>query len=235
MKSEKFNTPTHVAIIMDGNGRWANKRGLARIEGHRSARKAIRESIQGSSEMGVKYLSLFAFSSENWKRPASEIYPLFSIFTDFLIEETPPLHKENVQIHFCGCLDKFPQRLQKEFHKSCETTKNNSGLYLNVCMDYSGKEDIVQSIKHIVANQIPAQEITEETVAQHLISKGLPPIDLLIRTSGEQRISNFMLWHIAYAELYFEPAYFPDFRKENLIRAINTYKNRDRRFGSIHT
>ncbi|HPJ12500.1 MAG TPA: polyprenyl diphosphate synthase [Caldisericia bacterium] len=235
MKSEKSSSPTHVAIIMDGNGRWANQRGLARIEGHRSARTAIRDSIRGSKEAGVRYLSLFAFSSENWKRPASEIYPLFSIFTDFLIEETPSLHEENVQIHYCGCLDKFPNRLQKEFHTACNLTKNNTGLYLNVCMDFSGKEDILHSVRQIVQDELRVEQITEQAIEERLISKEVPPIDLLIRTSGEQRISNFMLWHIAYAELYFDPTFFPDFRKENLLKAIESYKNRDRRFGSIHS
>lgn len=233
MKSEKFKAPQHVAIIMDGNGRWAKKKGLARIEGHKSARAAIRHAIIASQELQVRYLSLFAFSTENWKRPDTEIYPLFSIFTGFLIEETPELHKNHVKINTCGNLERFPTKMKKEVTRACELTRDNDGLYLNICLDYSGKEDILHAVKQIVKREMTAEEVTEEVFESSLRTGCIPPVDLLIRTSGEQRISNFMLWQIAYAELYFEPVLFPDFRKEHFHKAVETYMNRDRRFGSI--
>ena len=218
---------------MDGNGRWAKRKGLARIEGHRAAKTAIKESITAAQELKVDYLSLFAFSTENWFRSSLEIKLLFSIFTDFLIQEAPELNRKGVKIHTCGHLEKFPARMQSELNKASDLTKDNSILYLNICLDYSGKNDILCAVKKIVEQKIPLDEITEDTINNHLLTAELPSVDLLIRTSGEQRISNFMLWQIAYAELYFDSVFFPDFRKENFYRAIKEYNSRDRRFGNV--
>ena len=218
---------------MDGNGRWAKGKGLARIEGHRSARTAIRESISAAQDVGVEYLSLFAFSTENWNRPDSEVSMLFSIFTEFLIQETPELNKKGVNISTSGHLEKFPKKMRNELKKSIQATEKNAKLYLNICLDYSGRSDILHAVKKIVSENIEPEEITEKTLEHHLLTKNFPPVDLLIRTSGERRISNFMLWQIAYAELYFDQVYFPDYRKENFYQAIKDFKSRDRRFGKV--
>ncbi len=218
---------------MDGNGRWAKRKGLARIEGHRSAKTAIRESISAAQKVGVKYLSLFAFSTENWNRPDSETSMLFSIFTEFLIQETPELDKKGVNISTSGHLEKFPRKMRSELKKSIEVTEKNSDLYLNICLDYSGRNDILYAVKKIVTENLSPENITEETIEKHLLTKNCPSVDLLIRTSGEKRISNFMLWQIAYAELYFDLAYFPDYRKENFYKAIKDFNSRDRRFGNV--
>ncbi|MCK5847711.1 MAG: di-trans,poly-cis-decaprenylcistransferase [Caldisericia bacterium] len=218
---------------MDGNGRWAKKKGLARIEGHRSARTAIRESISAAQDVGVKYLSLFAFSTENWTRPDAEISMLFSIFTEFLIQETTELNQKGVRIFTSGHLEKFPNRMKKELKKSTELTENNSDLHLNICLDYSGRNDILCAVKKIVNEKLSSENITELTIENHLLTENCPSVDLLIRTSGEKRISNFMLWQIAYAELYFDTTYFPDYRKENFFNAIKDFNIRDRRFGNV--
>lgn len=234
-KSEKSKSslPLHVAIIMDGNGRWAQSKGLARVEGHRASRKAIRESVEGAIEQKIPYLSLFAFSTENWNRPKNEIYAIFRIFTHVLKEETPELHEKGVKIIVSGSLIKFPQYLQKELNKSIATTKDNDVLCLNICLDYSGKADILQAMRTINHSMLPDDQISEELLEKSLMTYPLPPVDLLIRTSGEKRISNFMLWQIAYAELFFSSLFWPDFSKKELFLAIEDYQNRDRRFGGI--
>jgi undecaprenyl diphosphate synthase len=234
-KSEKSNqkNPNHIAIIMDGNGRWAQSRGFARVEGHRASRKAIRESVEGVLEQNIPFLSLFAFSTENWSRPKNEIHAIFRIFTQVLKEETPELHEKGVKIIISGALSKFPVYMQKELIHSIDLTKNNTELLLNICLDYSGKTDLLQAIRKIHDLPCDQQDITEELIEQHLQTYPLPSVDLLIRTSGEQRISNFMLWQIAYAELYFSDLFWPDFSKEELQKAISEYQKRDRRFGGV--
>lgn len=234
-KSEKFNdkNPRHIAIIMDGNGRWAQNLGLPRIEGHRASRKSIRETVEGAIEFHIPYLSLFAFSTENWSRPKSEILAIFRIFTQVLKEETPELNEKGVQIIFSGDLEKFPKSLQNELNRSIQLTKYNQNLVLNICLDYSGKKDILQVIKKILTNADKVQEINEELVEKYLLTYPLPSVDLLIRTSGEQRISNFMLWQAAYAEFYFSKLFWPDFTKQELLKAITEFQKRDRRFGGI--
>jgi len=234
-KSEKSNqkNPNHIAIIMDGNGRWAQSRGFARVEGHRASRKAIRESVEGVLEHSIPFLSLFAFSTENWSRPKNEIHAIFRIFTQVLKEETLELHEKGVKIIISGALSKFPVYMQKELIHSIDLTKNNTELLLNICLDYSGKADLLQAIRKIHDLPCDQQDITEELIEQHLQTYPLPSVDLLIRTSGEQRISNFMLWQIAYAELYFSDLFWPDFSKEELQKAISEYQKRDRRFGGV--
>lgn len=234
-KSEKFDkkNPCHIAIIMDGNGRWAQSRGLERVEGHKASRKAIRESVEGAMEQGVPFLSLFAFSTENWSRPKTEIFAIFRIFTQVLKEESPELHEKGVKIIVSGSVQKFPLYLQKELEKSIELTKDNQLLLLNICLDYSGKTDILQAVNKILKNTTRDKKITEDVLEENLLTHPLPPVDLLIRTSGEQRISNFMLWQIAYAELFFSNFFWPDFTKAELNKAILEYQKRDRRFGGL--
>lgn len=234
-KLEKSNhkTPIHVAIIMDGNGRWAKNRGLARIEGHKASRKAIRSSVEFMLEQKIPYLSLFAFSTENWSRPKREIYAIFRIFTQVLKEETKELHEQGVKIVVSGSLDKFPGYMQKEINASIALTQSNTDLILNICLNYSGKTDLLQAINKVHTSLNLSENITEYDLEKYLLTYPLPPVDLLIRTSGEQRISNFMLWQIAYAELFFSQCLWPDFSKIELQKAILDYKKRDRRFGGV--
>lgn len=234
-KSTKSNpsVPIHVAIIMDGNGRWAQSRGLARIEGHKASTKAIRETVEGAMEKGIQYLSLFTFSTENWIRPKSEIHALFKVFTTVLKEETPELHNKGIKLIISGDLSKFPLYMQKQLKQSLELTKDNHTMVINFCLDYSGKKEILEMVKKIVSHSIPIENITDDLIDKYLLTYPLPPVDLLIRTSGEKRISNFMLWQIAYAEFYFSNLYWPDFDKNEFFKAIADYQKRDRRFGGL--
>ena len=223
----------HVAIIMDGNGRWANKRGLNRIEGHRASKQAIRESIKACINHNIPFLSLFAFSTDNWKRPKSEIAQLFDIFSDFLIQETPDLMKQDVKIVTSGSLDKFPEKMQKSVLSTIQKTAQNKTITVNICLDYSGKAEIINAIQSIVKERILPEGIDEVELERHFMLPGFPSVDLMIRTSGEQRISNFMLWQIAYAELYFTPVLWPDFTVEVFDQAMMEYHSRNRRYGGL--
>jgi len=233
--SEKSDQLTlqHVAIIMDGNGRWANQRGLNRIEGHRASKQAIRESIKACIHNQIPYLSLFAFSTENWKRPKREIHQLFNIFSDFLLQEIPELMKQDVKIITSGSLLKFPEKMKKAVNKTMQETSMNKTLTVNICLDYSGHSEIIQVIQSIIKKEIPPETIDEKMVESHFIHPELPQVDLLIRTSGEQRISNFMLWQIAYAELYFTPVLWPDFNEEVFNKTIVEFRSRERRYGGL--
>jgi len=230
---DKTNIPKHIAIIMDGNGRWAEAHGLPRIEGHRSSRKAIKDAVIAAAENNIEVLSLFAFSTENWKRPHKEIMQLFRIFTNIIREELPELKERNVRVIYSGDLSKFPKYLKNILNTTENETKNNSGLILNICLDYSGKSEILKAIKKILNSKLKTTDIDENIFESFLDTAGLPPVDLLIRTSGEQRISNFMLWQIAYAELYFTNTLWPDFSKDEFIKALQEYQKRDRRFGGL--
>lgn len=235
-KSENFassSIPRHVAIIMDGNGRWAEAHGLPRIEGHRSSRKAIKDAVIAAAENNIEVLSLFAFSTENWKRPHQEIIQLFRIFTNIIREELPELKERNVRVIYSGNLSKFPKYLKNILNITEDETKENNGLILNICLDYSGKSEILKAVKKILNSKIKSADLDEDTFESFLDTAGLPPVDLLIRTSGEQRISNFMLWEIAYTELYFTDTLWPDFSKEEFLKALKEYKKRDRRFGGL--
>ena len=223
----------HVAIIMDGNGRWANQRGLSRIEGHRASKQAIRESIKACINHKIACLSLFAFSTENWKRPKREINQLFDIFSDFLIQETPDLMKQDVRIITSGSLEKFPDKMQKSVITTIQKTSENHTLVVNICLDYSGQAELVCAIQSMISQQLLPENITINEVEKHFMHPELPPVDLLIRTSGEHRISNFMLWQIAYAELYFTPVLWPDFSVEVFDQAIKEYNTRNRRYGGL--
>lgn len=227
--------PDHIAIIMDGNGRWAKKKGMARIFGHRNALTAIRESVDMADELGVKVLTLYAFSTENWNRPKLEVDGLMTLLVSTLKKELPDFMKNNVQFQAIGRLPDLPKKAQDTLTHITETTKDNTGIILNFCLSYGSREEITSSVKNIVAKvesgELKSSDISEQTIAENLYTHNLPDVDLMIRTSGEQRISNYLLWQIAYAELYFTDILWPDFREKDLCDAIKAYQNRERRFG----
>ena len=229
------NVPRHVAIIMDGNGRWAKKRGLLRIFGHERGAKAVRETIEAAGESGVTHLTLYAFSTENWNRPKSEVTKLMNLLVSSLKKEFKTLHKNEIKLCAIGNLEELPPKAYKELSEVIEKTKNNKKLVLTLALSYGSRNEIVKTVKEIAEkvknNIISVENIDDSIINEHLYTRNLPDVDLLIRTSGEQRISNFLLWQIAYAELYFTDVLWPDFKKEDLYRAILNYQNRERRFG----
>jgi undecaprenyl diphosphate synthase len=223
--------PKHVAIIMDGNGRWAKQRGLPRSEGHRQGTENLRRLIRAAVEFNVEILTIYAFSTENWNRPRREVQLLMRILEMVIDRELEELNREGVQIRHIGELDGIDERLQRKVKEACETTKNNTKLILNVAFNYGGRDEIVHAVQAIIRKGIPAEAITEELISEHLYTSGLPDPDLLIRTSGEFRLSNFLIWQGAYAEHYYTPVYWPDFDKEALREALDEYAQRKRRFG----
>ncbi len=225
--------PRHVAIIMDGNGRWAKQRGLPRTEGHRQGKDNLRRILEACVEYGVEVLTIYAFSTENWERPPAEVNVLMSILNLVLDQEVRRLHKNGVQVRHIGRMDGVESNLQKKILDACEYTKNNDRLILNVAFNYGGRDEIVQAVRHIIEDGIPAEEVTEETISHYLYTSDLPDPDLIIRTSGELRTSNFLLWQGAYAEYYFPQTYWPDFGPEELLEALWDYSGRRRRFGMI--
>lgn len=220
---------------MDGNGRWAELRGLARVEGHKAGTESVKATIKSCMEQGVKVLSLFAFSSENWSRPTEEVQFLMQLFVESLSNEIDELHQRRICLRFTGAKDNLSTELQQEMHRCSELTRNNERLILNIVVNYGGKWDIVQAARHLVtdamANKITLDDIDETLFSSYLDSAPLPEPDLFIRTSGEQRISNFFLWQIAYSELYFCQEYWPDFNEASLEKAIAYYAKRERRYG----
>jgi undecaprenyl diphosphate synthase len=230
-ESSLKRVPRHVAIIMDGNGRWAKQRGLPRSEGHRQGTENLRRLIRAAVEFNVEILTIYAFSTENWNRPRREVQLLMRILEMVIDRELEELNGEGVQIRHIGELDGIDERLQKKVLEACETTKNNTRLILNVAFNYGGRDEIVHAMQAIIRKGIPAESITEELISEHLYTSGLPDPDLLIRTSGEFRLSNFLIWQGAYAEHYYTPVYWPDFDKEALREALDEYANRKRRFG----
>lgn len=220
--------PQHIAIIMDGNGRWAQARGKKRVFGHKAGMERAREMAEVCGELGVKYLTLFAFSSENWNRPQDEVSFLMDLFATSLKNESKKLNKNNVKLTVVGDKDGFDKKLRKAIDKAETLTQDNDGLYLQIAANYGGRWDMVQAAQQLAAQ---GQEITEEGIAAHLVTAGGPDPDLLIRTGGEQRISNFLLWQAAYSELYFSPMLWPDFDGGALQDAITDYNQRQRRFG----
>ncbi|WP_413110924.1 isoprenyl transferase [Thaumasiovibrio sp. DFM-14] len=227
--------PAHIAVIMDGNGRWAKARGKARVFGHKAGVDAVRKTVAEASELGIKALSLFAFSSENWRRPEDEVSVLMELFVTVLSREVKRLHKNNIQLRVVGDTSRFSTRLQNKIEEAQLLTANNKGMVLNICANYGGQWDITQAVKvlarQVESGEIKAEAIDEAAIAQHLTMADLPNVDLMIRTSGECRISNFMLWQAAYAELYFTEQYWPDFDEHALHQALLWYINRERRFG----
>lgn len=226
----------HVAIIMDGNGRWAKKQGMKRIFGHRNALEAVRSAISTAGELNIKYLTLYAFSEENWQRPPEEVDGLMDLLVDAIRKETPGLNKNNVQLRAIGHLQSLPAGVQKKLQECINDTKNNTGLVVSLALSYSGKWDILQAAERYAADvmQQQAQEPLQANVFEsYLATAGMPDPDLLIRTGGEQRISNFLIWQMAYTEFYFCDVLWPDFRKDHFLTAINEYNKRERRFGTV--
>ena len=232
---EITNYPKHLAIIMDGNGRWAKKQGLLRAYGHEKGVQTVRQVVEYCVEHRIPYLTLFAFSTENWKRPALEVKALMELLVKFLKKEVDNLHKNNVRLKTICNLDRFPPKPREALLASIDKLKNNTGLTLTLALNYGAREEILTAIKEIAAKvkegTLIANTITETTLQKHLYTYDLPDVDLLIRTSGEERISNFLLWQIAYAELYFTEVLWPDFTKKHLEEALLNYQNRERRFG----
>jgi undecaprenyl diphosphate synthase len=233
----KENLPKHIAIIMDGNGRWARNQGIAnRVFGHRNALKAVREATEACAELGVKYLTLYAFSTENWSRPKSEVEALMSLLINTIGNEIPTLMKNNVKLNCVGNIQSLPKKAQRELAEGIEATKVNNGLNLVLALSYSGKWDIAHAAKEIAVavqkGHIHTEDIDEGLITRYLHSAMLPDVDLMIRTGGDYRISNFLLWQLAYAELHIlEDLFWPDFRKTHLLEAINNYQTKERRFG----
>lgn len=228
-------TPKHVAIIMDGNGRWAQKRGLPRIAGHKSGVEAVRAVIQTCVKQGIEVLTLFAFSSENWRRPKKEVGLLMDLFLTALQREVKKLHENDVQLRIIGDVSAFDQKIQDRIKKSEELTKNNSRLVLNIAANYGGHWDITQAVKSLAekveSGSIKAEDITAELISQNLCMHDLPEPDLFIRTGGEQRISNFLIWQLAYSELFFTDTLWPDFDEQAFQQALASFAGRQRRFG----
>ncbi len=225
--------PTHVAIIMDGNGRWANARGLPRLAGHRAGTENLRRVIRACVEFGVQYLTIYAFSTENWGRPKEEVDGLLMLMENVIDNELAELNAEGVQIRHIGHMDRFTPALRAKVEHSIEITKNNDRLILCLAFNYGGRDEIVCAIRSIIRAGIPAEEVTQELVSQYLFTAGVPDPDMIIRTSGELRISNFLIWQGAYAEWYVTPTYWPEFDREELYKALQAYAQRDRRFGRI--
>lgn len=229
------NIPQHVAIIMDGNGRWAQQKGKMRIFGHKNGVKAVREAVSYARKVGIKVLTLYAFSSENWNRPKKEVNALMALFMQALDLEVKKLHKNNIKLNILGDVTGFSASLQNKIHQAEKLTENNTALTLNIAANYGGCWDIVQATKSLAQQvkegKLAVDEINAQVLRQALVTKEQPQVDLLIRTSGEQRISNFLLWQIAYAELYFSDVLWPDFNEKEFNEAIIAYQQRHRRFG----
>jgi len=225
--------PQHVAMIMDGNGRWALQRGLPRLAGHKAGTENLRRVIRSTVEFGVKYLTIYAFSTENWGRPAEEVNGLMLILQNVIDRELSELHKEGVQLRHIGRLEALDPAIQKKVLNAIDLTKNNDRLILNVAFNYGGRDEIVCAIQKIIKDGIPAEDVTDELVNKYLFTAGVPDPDLIIRTSGELRVSNFLIWQAAYSEWYITPTFWPDFDKEEYRRALETFAHRDRRFGKV--
>ena len=225
------NLPKHIAITMDGNGRWAKSKGKLRIFGHKNGVKAVRDTVEGAAEIGIEYLTLYAFSSENWSRPEREVNALMTLLVSAINKETKTLMDNNIRLSTIGDINKLPSKAQKELQEAIIKTKDNTRMTLVLALSYSGREEIINAVKNIIKDGKKPKEINEDTFQQYLTTKSVPDPELLIRTSGEYRISNFLLWQIAYSELYFTDTLWPDFRRADLYKAILNYQNRERRFG----
>jgi undecaprenyl diphosphate synthase len=232
---QKEKLPNHIAIIMDGNGRWAKQQGFLRVIGHENGTKAVRQTVEASAELGIKNLTLYAFSTENWSRPKLEVQTLMKLLVKSLKKEIKTLQDNNIKLAAIGNLNDLPKKAHQELLDVIEKTKNNTNMTLTLALSYGSREEIVNVIKELSLkvknNIISVESIDESIINKHLYTQNLPDVDLLIRTSGEQRISNFLLWQIAYAELYFTDILWPDFNKEHLYQALINYQNRERRFG----
>jgi len=235
LKDENF--PRHIAIIMDGNGRWAKKRGLTRTKGHRAGVNALKEIIKYCNKIGLEYLTVYAFSTENWKRPAMEIKGLMNLLVEYIKKELKQLNKNNVKLIVLGDISLFPLVVRNEIENAVQTTRTNEGLKLSIALNYGGREEIIKAVKDLISDfdqgNISRDDIDKHLFETYLYTSGIPYPDLVIRPGGEQRISNFLLWQIAYSELWFSDCYWPEFTPDNLSKAIEDYSKRKRRFGGI--
>ena len=235
--SEKKTCPEHVAIILDGNGRWARQRGHERTYGHGFGAANVKKIISAAGEMGIKVVTLYAFSTENWKRPKTEVQFLMKLFSKYLVEQLRDLVKDNVQLHIIGDCSVLPAKLRQEIAVCESDTRNNDGLILNVAINYGGRQEILRAVKSIAGEvrdrQLSVEDITMDTVTDHLYPSSSMDVDLMIRTGGEFRISNFLLWQVSYGELYFTPTLWPDFTEEEFRKAVEWFSHRDRRYGGL--
>lgn len=225
--------PKHVALIMDGNGRWARERGLPRLAGHRAGVENLRRIIRASVEFGIETLTIYAFSTENWERPPAEVRGLMSILDEVIDTELDELHEEGVQLRHIGRLEGLSRRLQRKVQHAIELTKHNERLVLNVAFNYGGRDEIMHALRAMIEDGVAAEDISEDLVSQYLYTSGSPDPDLIVRTSGELRVSNFLIWQGAYAEWYVTPTYWPDFDREELYEALCEFAHRERRFGTV--
>lgn len=229
--------PRHIAIIMDGNGRWAQRQGLPRIKGHSSGGKVVRNTITESAKLGIQCLTLYSFSTENWKRPPDEVKGLMTLYEQYLIQERPTIMKHNIRVRHLGCKTELPENVLRELNETVKLSKNNSGMTLCLALNYSGRTELVAAIRKMVLNakngELEPENVDEVLVDSFLDTAGLPDPDLLIRTAGEMRISNFLLWQISYAELFVTDVFWPDFSREILHNAIKSFAARNRRFGGL--
>ena len=225
--------PLHVAIIMDGNGRWARARGLPRLAGHRAGVDNLRRVLEAASEFGIRYLTIYAFSTENWSRPPDEVRGLLNILEDVIDRELQSLNKNGVQLRHIGRLERLSPELQAKVHQAVEMTQHNERLVLNIAWNYGGRDEIVEAVHRMMENGVLPDDVDEDLVSQYLYTAGIPDPDLIIRTSGELRASNFLIWQGAYSEWYVTPTYWPDFGRDELLEALWEYARRDRRFGRV--
>jgi undecaprenyl diphosphate synthase len=225
--------PAHIAVIMDGNGRWAAQRHLPRVEGHRAGIESVRETVEGSARLGIQVLTLYAFSVENWKRPAAEVSTLMLLLKRYLRSELNTLLRNNIKFNVVGRLEDLAHDIQRELRDAEEKTATNSGMLFNIALNYGGRAEIVEAARRMIAEGVPADQIDEARFGSYLYTAGQPDPDLLIRTSGEMRVSNFLLWQIAYAEIWVTDTLWPDFRQKDLLEAVVAYQKRDRRYGGI--
>ncbi len=232
-KTELSKIPAHVAIIMDGNGRWARARGLPRLFGHRQGTENIRRVLTAAVEFGIQILTIYAFSTENWQRPPDEVNGLMRIIEETILREVPELHKNGVQLRHIGRLEGLRPQLQKAVREAMELTRDNDRLILNIAWNYGGRAEIVDAVRRIIQDGVKPEEVTEDLIGCYLYTCGTPDPDLIIRTGGEMRLSNYLIWQAAYAEYYSTPTYWPDFDKNELYRALLAFNQRQRRFGQV--
>ncbi len=233
---DKNRLPKHVAVIMDGNGRWAGMRKLPRVAGHRAGIEAVRDIVESSARLGLEVLTLYAFSAENWKRPRREVRTLMKLLKEYVRSELKNVHKNNIKFQAIGRIHELEESVRIELRRAMRVTKDNTGMLLNVALNYSGRAELVDTFNRLfreLKHNGHRHPISEELISQSLYTSGIPDPDLLIRTSGEMRISNFLLWQIAYSEIYITPTYWPDFRRKHLLEAILEYQQRNRRYGGI--
>jgi undecaprenyl diphosphate synthase len=226
--------PAHVAVVMDGNGRWAESRGLPRTEGHTKGEEALFDTVEGALELGIEWLTVYAFSTENWRRPADEVRFLMGFNETLLLRRRDELHAKNVRVRYIGRRDwRVPRRVQRNIDEAVEMTRMNRRMTLNLAFNYGGRAEIVDAVRSLVASGVPADKVTEKRLREHLYAPDMPDPEMMIRTSGEYRISNFLLWELAYSELIFMDVLWPDFRREHLFDAVREFQGRSRRFGGV--